>query len=95
MTPWPGWVGTWYGIVTRLALGLAGVVLGLLLIFLGTFGATFGNQQPEWDFEASAVLLMGLIVVVTSLAAAIRPGKVTIAIWAISLVAVPVLGASI
>ncbi len=95
MTPWPKWANTWFGYVARLVGGLGGLVIGLLLTFLGNFGATFGNQQPDWDFEASALLLMGLVVVVTSLAAAIRPTKLTLAILAVSLVAVPVLGAAI
>lgn len=78
--------------MVRTVFGIAGVLLGAAIAFLGFFGAGYMQSQPDWSGEPSVLLILGISVVVAVPAAAIRPTRLTIAIAALVLLAVPITG---
>lgn len=89
---WPAWARRWYGMVLRILFGATGSMLGIGLIALANFGATFKKQQPEWDGEAISILVLGLATVTVSLAVLVRPSRLTILSTVIVAIAIPVVG---
>ena len=89
---WPGWARHWYGMVLRILLGAIGTMLGIGLIALANFGATFKKDQAEWDGEAISILILGLATITVSLAVLIRPSRLTILSAVAVLIAIPVVG---
>ncbi len=75
---WPSWAGTWYGIVLRLLIAVAGLIFGLYLM-LGGYYTAVDWKTGESDWTAGAVLLIvsGIILVGYSLWGAIRPSKLS------------------
>lgn len=72
---WPAWMDRWYGIVLRLIVGVGGVLVGLGLLWLANFGASFKRDVPQWDLESVLILLAGLVPIGSSLVAAFRRSK--------------------
>lgn len=89
---WPSWVRRWYGVVLRVLVGGAGALLGIGLIWLAGFAATFKNTRPDWDGESLTILFLGIAVVMVAFALAVWPSRLTIGVAALAAVAIPVIG---
>lgn len=90
--PWPGWAPKWYGIALRAVLGLLGTLVGLGLVVLANFGATYKKSPPEWNGENVTVLLLGTATIVVGLAVATKPSRLSVAVTALTAVSIPIVG---
>ena len=52
-----------------------GFLIGMGLLWLAAFAATFETSSPEWDAQAVGLAVIGLAVVASTSVAAIRPTK--------------------
>ncbi len=93
--PWPAWSRRWFGIALRVLAGGLGTFVGLALIMLANFGATFKKDQPEWDGESLTILFLGLATILTAIAVAVRPSRLTVAFALVTAVAIPLVGSII
>ena len=70
---WDRWTRRRTGIAGRVVFGVLGTALGPFLVWLSWFGASFKKTEPEWDAEALVALVLGLLVIASTVLAAIRP----------------------
>lgn len=89
---WPAWSNRWYGWVGRVFIGSVGGGLGLLLVVLADFGATYKKDVPEWGLEEVTFLVFGLAIVSASIWVLFRPARASIALLAVAVVGVFVAG---
>lgn len=84
------WARRPIGLVLRAVLAIAGTAAGLILVAIGNFGATYKNDTPVWDFEATAFVVLGVFMIAGVILAAIRPNRRTFAFLALVMVSVPI-----
>lgn len=89
---WDRWMNSKRGFVLRALFGLSGSLLGLALIWVAWFGASFKRTNPEWDGEVTALLILGVAVILASLHAAVRPSVRNAVVAAVVIALVPVAG---
>lgn len=75
---WPTWASTGWGIAIRIVVASTGILAGAMAIFLAFFGATFKKYPAEWNLENLSLLVLGALLAVFSLWAAIRPSRVSV-----------------
>ena len=73
----------------RALFGFGGFLVGMGLLWLAAFAATFETSPPEWDAEALSLAVIGLAVVGSTVVAAVRPTKRNILIAGAALIAIP------
>lgn len=95
LTPWPAWRSTWYGLGSRVAAGVGGAGVGVSLLWLASFAANFKRAQADWDAESMTVLVAGVTTIASSVAVAIRPAKLTVALTVGVWLVIPIIGLAI
>lgn len=80
------------GVVLRILYALGGSALGLALVWLGWFGASFENSSPVWDGEATTLLILGAAVIVATVYASIKPTVRNATVSGLVIALVPVAG---
>lgn len=90
---WERWTQRPTGMALRVVFGVLGAVLGLLLVWISWFGASFKKNEPQWDFETLVLLVLGLAVVASTVLAAVRPTKRNTLVGLLIVLLVPVAGA--
>ena len=90
MEPWPAWMTTWYGLLIRFGFGGLGLLGGFTLAWIGIFATAFDADSSAIG-QPIVLILVGIVLIGTSLAAAFKPTKRTVFLWLASVIAVPVL----
>jgi uncharacterized membrane protein HdeD (DUF308 family) len=76
---WPEWSRRWQGWVLRVVIGVAGLLFGLVMLWLAFFAATFGSDPADWDAESVTIAIIGAAGIVAGLWVAIRPSRASVA----------------
>ncbi len=90
MELWPPWMTTWYGLLIRFGLGGLGLLGGFTLAWIGIFATAF-DEDTSTIGQPLVLILVGAVLIGTSLAAAFKPTKRTVLLWLASVLAVPIL----
>ena len=89
---WDPWTRRPTGLAMRVMFGGLGTVLGLTLVWASWFGASFKKSEPQWDLETRVALVLGLLVVGSTVLAAFRPTKRNALMGLLVIALVPVAG---